>query len=138
MAWVIADPRQARDDHRDARQGPEGGREAGGDGPAPQRGLDGGQLARRQPRFAPGPAGGLQVGSAARAPGVIPAHDALATDVEHPRNRALRLLAAGEEARRVLPPTLQGSEVASNRTRSSHTAMVRARLGNVTVLCETQ
>jgi hypothetical protein len=138
VARVIVDPRQARDDHRDARQCPEVGREAGGDRPAPQRGLDGGQLARRQPPFAPGPAGRLQAGSAARAPGVIPAHDALATDIEHPRDRALRLLTAGEETRRVLPPKLQGAEVASNRTMSSHAAMVHARFGNVTVLCETQ
>jgi len=106
---VVADPRHALDDHRDARQRPEVGREAGGDRPAPQGGLDRGQLARRQPRFAPGPAGGLQAGSAARTPRVIPPHDALATDLEQPRDRTLRLLPAGEEARCVLPPKLQGA-----------------------------
>jgi len=138
VTGMIADPRHALDDHRHARQRPEVGREAGGDRPAPQRRLDGGQLARRQPRFAPGPAGGLQAGSATCTPRVIPPHDALATDVEQPRDRTLRLLAVGEEARGVLPPKLQGSEVASRRTRGRHAAMVHARHGNVTVLCETQ
>jgi hypothetical protein len=124
VARVIADPRQALDDHRDARQSPEGCPEAGGDRPPPQGGLDGGDLRRRQPRFAPGSAGGFQASGAARAPGAIPAHDALATDVEQPRDRPLGLLAAGEEARRVLPPTLQSVEVASNRTMRSHAAMI--------------
>jgi hypothetical protein len=138
MAGVIADSRHALDDHGDARQRPEVGREARGDGPAPQGGLDRGQLARRQPRLAPGPSGRLQSGPPAGAPCVIPAHDALATDLEQPRDRALCLLAPGEEARRVLPPKLQGLEVPSRPTMGSHGSMVCGRQANVTLLCETQ
>jgi len=139
MARVILDAGHALDHQGDARQGPEPGTEAMGPGALAQCRVHAGQLLRPQARLAARAAGGAQRLAAARAPGPIPPHHALAADSQAPRDRALRLTAPCEQPCRLLPTNFQPVEIPSWCHMSGHASIVRRRrLSIVTVLRETQ
>jgi hypothetical protein len=135
---MILHPGEAVDDPRHSWQRPEVRAEAMRARALAQRRFDLTQLLGRQPRLAAGSPGGPQRRAPALAPRVIPAHDALAADLEQPCDRALRLLALGEEASRLLSPKLQRSEVPSRGTLGSHAPRIREPEVAVTLLCEIQ
>ena len=139
MAGVILHTGHALDHQGDARQGPETGTEPMRAGALAQGRVDAGQLRRRQSWLTPRAAGGEQRLAAARAPGPIPPHHALAADAQAPRDRALRLTARCEQPRGLLPTNFQAVEIPSWGHMSGHASIVRRRrLSLVTILCEIQ
>ena len=125
MAGMILHAGQVLDESRDARQGPETRAKAVCPRALPQGRVDRGHVLGPQSRLAPGSTGGAQRGAPALAPRLIPPHDALATDAQPSGDRALRLLAGGEEPRGVLPTNFQSVEIPSRGNVSAHASIVR-------------
>jgi len=139
MARVILHAGHALDHPGDPRQSPEPGTEPMRAGALAQGRVDAGQLRRRQARLAARAAGGAQRLAAARAPGPIPPHHALAADPQAPRDRAPRLATGGEQPCGLLPTNFQPVEIPSWCHMSGHASIVRRRrLSIVTILCDIQ
>lgn len=119
MTGMIVHARQALDERRDARQGPQIRAEAVTLGPPEQFALDARELPGVEPRLPAQPARRFQPLAAASAPGVIPPMRRLPTDRETPHDRRLRL-ALREQPRGLEPACLQRSNIPSPSTWSGH------------------
>jgi hypothetical protein len=139
MPWVILHTGQPLDQQRDPGQRPEPRTEAVGARPLAQRGVKTSQLVWRQPRLAPRAAGGTQRLAPTSAPRTIPSHDALATDAQPPRDRALRLPTRRKQPDSLVPTHFHPAEIPAWGNTSEHASIVRCRRrSSVTILCEIQ
>ncbi len=138
MRRVILHPGETLDDHRHAGQRPEIRREAERAGPLAQGGIDVRQPAALEFGLAPRAPGATQRRPSALAPRAKPPHDTLATNAEPARDRALRVLAGGEQPGRHLPTYFHPMEISSQRHVSEHTAWYRTTKVDVTLLCKDQ
>lgn len=138
MPGVIRHARQALDEPRHPRQGPELRAEAVRPRPLAQGRFDAAQLLGCQAGLAPGPPRAAQRGTPAPSPRPVPSHNALATGAQPAGDGGLRLLGRGEEPRGLLPTTFQCLEIPSWCNMSMHAPIIRQSCSAVTVLCETQ
>ena len=113
MPRVILHAGQLLDDPSDAGQRPEVRAEAMRARALAQGCFDMNHLLRSQSRLAPGAAGGPQRRAPALAPRAIPSRDALAADLQAPRDGTVRLSTRGKQPRGLLATNFQSVEIPS-------------------------
>jgi hypothetical protein len=110
VARVVLHAGEPLDERRHARQCPQRRGEPMSPGALEQRGFDPSELRRLEPRFAPGPASGLQGRAAVVLPGVVPAVGGRPRRTQRAGDGRLRC-AAREQTRGLEPTRFQRSKI---------------------------